>query len=304
MRILLALDGSTCAEIARDLVRTLPLPPDTIIEAIRVVEPIYDLFSVPGVVFDGPIEEVLGLDEVRRALDAEAAVLTQDNVSVTTTVVVGRPASAILERATQVGADLIVMGSRGRGAIATMVLGSTSAEVAAHAPCPVLVARTAGIGRVLLALDGAEGSDRIVASVAAMAILRNAHIEVLSVAPSFIPGPGVMLSGGYGVPIAWYEESVAAARTALEGVARGAAERLAAAGLDATWTVKDGDAAATIIDTAAHGEADLVVIGTRRRTGLSRLLLGSVARNVLTHAHASVLVLRLPGDEARPTDAA
>ncbi|MEX1173926.1 MAG: universal stress protein [Chloroflexota bacterium] len=303
MRIVLALDGSDCAETARELVGDLSWPPDTVVDAIRVVEPVYDLFSMPGVVFDGPIEEVLGLDEVRRALEGEAAPLARDGLAVSTHVVIGRPATAIMERATEVDADLIVMGSRGRGAIATMVLGSTSAEVAAHAPCPVLVARSAGIHRVLVALDGTPGSDRLVESLAATPFLRDTRMEVLSVAPSFIPGPGVMLSGGYGVPIAWYEESVAAARAALEDVARGAAERLAAAGLDATWTVKDGDAAVTIIDTATHGEADLIVVGTHGRTGLSRLMLGSVARNVLTHARSSVLVYRLPDEEAHGADA-
>jgi len=54
----------------------------------------------------------------------------------------------------------------------------------------------------------------------------------------------------------------------------------------------EGDAAARIVETSERIGADLVVIGTRGLTGIDRLLLGSVARNVLLHSSASVLVVR------------
>ena len=65
-------------------------------------------------------------------------------------------------------------------------------------------------------------------------------------------------------------------------------------GLDVTWSVPEGDAAATLIDTAVRGNADLIVVGTHGRTGLTRLVAGSVARDVLLHARTSVLVLHEP----------
>lgn len=297
MRILLALDGSAGAETARTLVTALPWPEGSHVEAIRIVEPVYDVFAMPGVVFEGPIDEVLGLEDVRQALQRDAATLATVGLEVSTHVIVGRPASAITERAGESRADLIVMGSRGRGPIATMVLGSVSAEVSVHAPCPVLVARTPTIRRVIVALDGTPESDRIVDAVAGFAFLREARVEVVCIAPSSIPGPGVMLSGGYGVPVSWYEESVASARHSLEAVAAAAAARLTAAGFEAAWAIHEGDPAAEIIEAARRTDTDLIVVGTHARTGFTRLLLGSVARNVLVHAHASILVLREPHAE-------
>jgi len=53
----------------------------------------------------------------------------------------GYPPDVIVEYAQEIGADLIVVGSRGRGDLASLVLGSTSHRVVNHAPCDVLVVR-------------------------------------------------------------------------------------------------------------------------------------------------------------------
>lgn len=297
MRILLALDGSTGADTALALVRDLSWPSDSWIDAVRVVEPVADVFGTPGVVFDGRIDAVMDLPAARHALDAEVAGLRSAGRTVTTHVVAGRPATALVAHAAESRADLIVIGSRGRGPIASMVLGSVSAEVAVDAPCPVLVARTPVLHRVLVAIDGTPEADRVIEEVAAAPYLRSAHVQVMSVAPSAVPGPGVLMGGGFGLPIAAYEDAVAAARRDLEQRAAIAADRLAASGLEATWTVPEGDAAVTIIDHAARGETDLIVVGRHDRSGFRRMLLGSVARNVLLHAHCSVLVLHEPSAE-------
>jgi nucleotide-binding universal stress UspA family protein len=297
MRILLALDGSHGAEAARALVHSLPWPEPSHIDALRVVEPIFDLFAMPAVEFEGSMEDLLGAAEVKQALEADLAGLARLSLTVTTHVIVGRAATAIVETAARLGSELIVMGSRGRGPIGSMVLGSVSAEVADHGPCPVLVARTATCRRAIVALDGTPVGDRIVDAVADFDFLRDTHIDVVSVAPSTVPGPGVILSGAYGEPIAWYEDAVIAAKHSLEQVASTAAQRLRSSGLDTSWAVHEGDPAATLIEVGKRIGADLIVVGTHGQTGLTRLLLGSVARNVLLHAHTSVLVLREPATE-------
>lgn len=294
MRVLLALDGSDGAATARALVESLTWPTDAHIEAVHVIEPVATVFGTPAVVFDEPIESVLDLPAARRALEAEVTGLRRDSLTVSERVLVGRAATRLIAHAREVGADLVVMGSRGRGPIATMVLGSVSAEVAVEAPCPVLVARTTAIRRVLVAVDGTPEADRVIDAVAAAPYLRAAHLQVVSVAPSAVPGPGILLGGGFGLSIAVYEDAVAAARHDLEERAAAAADRLAASGLDVTWSVPQGDAAVTIIDHAARGDVDLIVVGRHARSGMRRLLLGSVARNVLLHAHCSVLVLHEP----------
>ena len=299
MRILLALDGSHGAQIAHALAGCLPWPDPSHIDVVRVVEPLFDMFVMPAVEYDGSMEDLLGTAEVQRELDAVVADLATAACTVTTHVVVGRPATIIVEMAERLGSELIVMGSRGRGPIGSMVLGSVSAEVADHAPCPVLVARTPACRHAMVALDGTPFTDRIVDTVAASPYLHDSQIDVMTVAPSSSPGAGVVLSGAYGMPITWYEESVEAARESLEQVASTAAERLRGSGFEATWMIHEGDPAATIIEVAQRTGVDLIVVGTHGRTGITRLLLGSVARNVLLHAHASVLVLREPHDGRR-----
>jgi nucleotide-binding universal stress UspA family protein len=291
MRILLALDGSAGADVARALVRSVAWPAGSQFHALRVIEPVIDPFAIPGVVADEALEASIELDAARSALADEVASLATDRLAVMAEVAIGRPATVILRAAQTEGADLIVMGSRGRGPIRAMVLGSVSAEVATHAGCPVLVARQPTARQAIIALDGTPVGDRILDTVATLPVLEGASLHVLCVAPSPLPGPGVLLSGSYGVPLTWYEDSVEAARRSLEQVATDGARRLAAAGVEADWAVLEGDPAAVIIDEAARREADLIVVGTHSRSGLTRLLLGSVARNVLLHADASVLVL-------------
>jgi nucleotide-binding universal stress UspA family protein len=294
MRILLSLDGSSGAESARALVRVLPWPEPSQVDAVRVVEPIWDLFAMPAYEFEGPMDELLGIADIRLALGGDVDGIARPGLSVETDVIIGRAASVIMETATRLGSDLIVLGSRGRGPIGSMVLGSVSAEVADHAPCPVLVARTPTCRRAIIALDGTPVADRLVDRVSEFAFLRDTHLEVVCVAPSSVPGPGVIMSGAYGAPIAWYEDAVLAARHSLEQVASTAAQRLRASGFDTSWSIHEGDPAATLIEAGQHAGAELIVVGTHGRTGMTRLLLGSVARNVLLHAHTSVLVMREP----------
>ncbi len=80
-------------------------------------------------------------EEVERCV---AAAGLDPAVDVHTHVVHGSPASALVHAAA--GADLLVVGARGRGGFAGLVLGSTSDQVVHHAPCPVTVVRT-GTGR-------------------------------------------------------------------------------------------------------------------------------------------------------------
>jgi len=68
--------------------------------------------------------------------------------------------------------------------------------------------------------------------------------------------------------------------------------RLRAAGREAEADIRTGDAAAEIIGVAAELKADLVVLGSHGRTGLTRVLLGSVAQNVLHGGTSSVLIVR------------
>ncbi len=136
--ILLAVDGSEhalkSAKMAGDLARTMKA------ETVRVI-----------VVYNN-IPSYLGEPNMQAAIDARlqdanhiliAAVDAIGNIAaeIHSELIEGSPAEAILAVATVRNVDLIVMGSRGSGTLAGLLLGSTSHKVVSHAPCPVLVVR-------------------------------------------------------------------------------------------------------------------------------------------------------------------
>ena len=229
--------------------------------------------------------------------DAEALLhrlaepLGQHGLQVDPRVLRGRTATVILETAAQKDADLIVLGSRGHGPIAAMLLGSVSAEVAEHAACSVLIARGARVERILIATDGSECAGVIPDELQAWGVFRDVPATCLSVTPVDSPAFALMVDlytmGSQ--PLERHREALAEAH---QGYATAMAERLSATGIPTSPEVRAGDAAREIIDaSAAHG-ADLVVTGSRCLHGLDRWLLGSVARNVLLHTKASVLIVR------------
>jgi nucleotide-binding universal stress UspA family protein len=81
-------------------------------------------------------------------------------------------------------------------------------------------------------------------------------------------------------------------REAAEGHVREATRALAGLGSKVAGRVVDGDPRQVLVDTALTENADLLVVGCRGRTGVERLLLGSVASHVAVHAPCSVLIVR------------
>jgi nucleotide-binding universal stress UspA family protein len=79
--------------------------------------------------------------EAEETLNAAVKEVGSISCEIHTEILEGDPASAILEVAKTRGSDVIVMGSRGLGLLAGLLLGSTSQKVVAHAPCPVLIVR-------------------------------------------------------------------------------------------------------------------------------------------------------------------
>jgi nucleotide-binding universal stress UspA family protein len=303
MRILLATDGSESAGVGIDLVAGIDWPPGTAIRVIEAIETGPALFGGPWPAI--ALAEIEALEaEVREAARATVAAacdrLARPGLHVASAVVAGRPATAIVEAARAMDADLIVVGSRGHGKIESMLLGSVSSEVVDHAPVPVLLARHASIERIVLAWDGSASARVAAEIVRTWPIFRGSPIRVVSVADFEIP----WWTGVAGVEspalMPMYADAAEASRRLHADLARDMTRELAAAGLTATAEAREGDAATELIAGAKAWKADLIVLGTHGRTGLRRLLLGSVARNVLQHSGASILVAR--GSPSRSDD--
>jgi len=296
MTVLLATDGSDRAAIAVDLVRSIGWPEQTVIHVVTVVE----RGALAAAASEAGHEAAESgsspvIDAAKVELERAAQSLCDTCARVETAVLTGRPGSAIVDKANAIGADLIVVGSRGHGAISTMVLGSVSAEVADHAPCPVLVARLSWWRRALLAVDGSPFALKAERLVGSWAIFAEMPIEAASVADTELSWTSSLALSGYAGSIDYptTKQEIVAEH---EHVADESAERLTAAGRHARAFVLEGDPATELLRRAADTAADVIVMGTHGRTGLRRLLAGSVARNVMLHARCSVLVVR----EARP----
>ena len=147
-----------------------------------------------------------------------------------------------------------------------------------HHPPPLL--RT-----ILLATDLSPSALDAALYAMELASQLGAELVVASVIDVVVPVPGL------GPRIDQIRAEREAAVQALVARARGA-------GASATYLVWQGDAGPTILSAAEAERADLIVIGTHGREGVSRLLLGSVSDHVVRHARCPVLVVRGPSTAA------
>ena len=301
MRLLLAYDGSACADAARDLVARLPLPAGSAITLITALERGPRAFTAgefAAVTPETDDAEAQLLADLQTMLHDAAEPLRTADRHVDTRVVRGRPASAIVDEATAMGPDLLVVGSRGHGPLASVVMGSVSAEVVDHAPCPVLVARYPSVSRLVVGADGSASADRALALLRRWPIFAGHPATVVTVTE-----PASAWAGGVGTAIypAWADmhESRGDRSAEARQVAQHGVEELARAGISAAVELREGDPADQLIRAAGVTDADLIVVGSRGLSTLPRLLIGSVARKVLLHAPQSVLIVREPRERVR-----
>jgi nucleotide-binding universal stress UspA family protein len=295
MRVLVAIDGSAPASLAVDLVAGIDWSPGTEIVVAKAVESADGLFGGPwpvlAMVEANRLEAEIRSDADRDVREA-CGRLIRPGLSVETAVLMGRPATVISRRARDMRADLIVVGSRGHGKIGSMLLGSITSELIDHAPAPVLVARGASLSRILLAWDGSSCATRAADLLPAWPIFAGSSIRVLSVADIEVPWWTGFPDPGSPELMPIYVEAAEASRLHHDELALEMTATLRAAGLSADADRLEGDAATEILARAGATKTDLIVMGTHGRTGLARLVIGSVARNVLQHATCSVLVVR------------
>lgn len=136
--------------------------------------------------------------------------------------------------------------------------------------------------RILIPTDGSESAQAAVASGLDVAKRLNADVTIISIVDLRAP---ISLNQGIGVPDHYsYQQN--AADAAAEAALRIAQQM----GVRATAIVRRGNPAADIIEESR--KVDLIIMGTRGRTGVAHLLLGSVAEKVVRFAACPVLVIR------------
>jgi nucleotide-binding universal stress UspA family protein len=321
-RILVPLDGSALAEQAlpyaravggtgAELILQAVVPPaearsdlDGIeLLALGVVPAAADRALQEHVV--ATVEEVQAQSEAvaRERLLAAARTWLDDRTNYTVRVAPGDPAEEILRAVAELGADLVVLASHGRGAVGRAVFGSVADRVAHASPVPAMVVRPRDaasrsdpvlVGRILVPLDGSEIAARAlpVAELLARRLERPVHF-LHAIDPAQILGP---FAGAAVLGPTFFEEAEAKARGWLED----AAERLRSAGVAVTTEIATGVPFATIAGAAQPG--DVVVLASHGRGGVRRWLLGSVAEKLVRSGPVPVIVV--PVDRRATTEAA
>lgn len=185
------------------------------------------------------------------------------------------PADGVVAAADELNADLIVMAESDKSSLTRMLVGDTTAKVIGRTARPVLVVpRSAHIWdkRVLLATDGSPHSAAAAELAGHFARQAGLPVSVVSVVTSSHSG---------------------ARRKEAERAVAAAVEHLTGQGLQAEGQVKEGRPDESIVKAAESAGADLIVVGSHGRTGLTKILLGSVAERVIGHAACPVLVVKV-----------
>ena len=146
MKILLATDGSAHSKAAVEEVAPRPFPPNTKVRIVSAYErtPLITTVEPMGVSQEFYAKaDRYALKAAENTIENAAKIFRKKNpaLTITTVVIEGSPKSVILKEAETFGADLIVVGSHGSGAVERFLLGSVSHAVSLHAKCSVEIVR-------------------------------------------------------------------------------------------------------------------------------------------------------------------
>lgn len=187
------------------------------------------------------------------------------------------PYQEIVRLANEYRADLVIIGRRNRSDLARLLIGDSTAKVIGLASCSVMVVpRGASLptSGILLAIDGSRLAD--MASVSAIRLAQHCKLPLTA------------------VTVVWPASDKRMQHEGSESLQR-VQKSAAAEGLPLTTALLEGQRPEqAIIEAAEDHHADLIVVGSHGRTGLQRLLMGSVSERVIGGAGCSVLVVKAP----------
>lgn len=311
MKLLIAYDGSRCAEAAIDDLRRAGLPEKAEVTMISVAEvwlPPANNSEDIHLTDDPYIEKMVqrhrekgerALTETRTLLNhAETRVRGLfPNWTVTSRATYGSPAWEILAAADEFQPDLIIVGSQGQSAVTRFFLGSISQKILTEAHCSVRVARgkvdvDPSPIRVVIGFDSSRGAQAAVDAVAKRRWPDDTEVRLIAVTDPVTPSA----IGRFVPPIAETVDEVnEAERVWLEELAAGAIETLKDAGLTVTLEILPGNPKKLIVEEAERWGADTIFVGANAfGSRLERFLIGSTSSAVASRAHCSVEVVRVP----------
>jgi nucleotide-binding universal stress UspA family protein len=291
--LLVPLDGSALADRAVPFAATIATRAGWSLLLLRAV----DTFSAPS--------EAAGLALTREAeesLDATAAALTADGLSVTTRVVDRQAESAILEATSDADVSLIVMSTHGRGGLGRFVYGSVADTVLRHSPVPVLTVPPHGLDewptdqpiKIMVPLDGSELSKAALEPACEIADVLGGSLLLASVVT--FPTYAMYAEGYVFVEPDSNDNVLIQTRHYLEEIAAGLRTDTRPVEVCATY----GSPYFGLMTIAQDLKVSLIVMATHGRSGMTRALLGSVATATIRQTGVPIMLVRPDDVEQAP----
>ncbi len=290
MKILLAYDGSACAQAALDDLRSAGLPDKAQVKVVAVLE---TWLPPPSgwALLQGASKASQELDALAFAQGAAVSLRSLfPGWDLTAQEEMGSPASVLLKIADEWQPDLLVVGSHGRSAAGRFLLGSVSQKLVNEAHCSVRVARgrvqepdTAL--RIVIGVDGSAGAEAAIHEVAHRQWSPKTEVRLVN---AMWAAPYLFTE----TPASALAQWVAEEQARIEASLQQAQETLQAADLQTTLITKHEDPKTLLCDEAERWGADCIFVGAKGVGKWERVLIGSVSSAVAARAHCSVEVIR------------
>jgi nucleotide-binding universal stress UspA family protein len=288
-RLLVPLDGSVFSERALSLAMTLARHLGAQLVLMRAAS----ASVFPGA--DATQAELRAVEEAQTYLVNLKAELSGQGVSIEIAVPYGDAAEEILQEIGTRHAGLVVMCTHGRSGLGRWIFGSVAEKVLAGSPAPVLLVRPTGAATrlelepaqagLLVPLDGSAFAESVLPRAKALACLFGRKIVLLRVVE---PPRNAYAFAEAAVAPASSEDLSQEAEAYLEQVA----QRLRDPGLSVQTAVREGWASDVIAYGCQELQPALIAMATHGRTGVARLLLGSVALEVVRRSPLPVILIR------------
>ncbi|MDH5562655.1 MAG: universal stress protein [Nitrospirota bacterium] len=306
MRMLLAIDQSKDSKAAITLLQKMQWPAGSTLILLHVTtiddRPVPTESSRLSRKKSGDAEEPLA--RVQSELQRLEQLLGSDTLQVQSMVVNGVPGQEILNAIQKKKIDVVALGSRGLSRISGLLMGSVSEWVLNDALCSVLIGRpTARRGKssntlnVLLATDGSPDAWKAVDILKELGLPPESTITLLHVIKKHMyeTAQCVDRAGKSQAEFSKLAKDLCRDRdSAGVRLLKATRDALGSLSLTIQERVALGHETEEILKAARQQTADLILMGSRGKTGLRRFLMGGVARTVSRHAPCSVLVVRAP----------
>jgi nucleotide-binding universal stress UspA family protein len=308
MKLLIAYDGSKCADAALVDLRQAGLPASVEVLVLSIADvmmpsggPQPDDPAWVGATIEKARARCAQAVEQARTIALSASKRIQDEYPgwmIRAESAADSPAWAIIEKARTWNADLVWVGAQGHSGTGRLILGSVSQRVVADAPCSVRVARgstekkVSGSVRIIVGLDGSRDSEMALQEVAARQWPAGSEVRLVTVIDSAM-STALALSAldptaSYGLNKKTLDTPKFAKRMN-QVAAEHLNSRLAVSSL-----VRAGNPKVILVREAKRWKADCIFVGAKGLRGIERFLIGSVSLAVASRANCSVEVVRSP----------